>query len=248
MRSIAFSLAVSGFLLGVSLGFAPVDAAVAQSQADFTKAFSGKWQTYDPQMSSGSGLCRFDLSGQSQGERMPVTVTGCAAPLAGATSWSIEGSQLVLADSGGKPLVRLGGNQKRITGATPDGIPVVLERAGGDGTAAALEADYNASGCYYLGYTQKCSSKVDLGKPAMQPTGRTQVHVEVNLNAHSEPRADADTVGVVHQNTCVAVETCIMASDGPWCRAAFGSTTGWLRKLAIRQNRWAVVTFTNSCS
>jgi hypothetical protein len=39
-----------------------------------------------------------------------------------------------------------------------------------------------------------------------------------------------------------------MASDGPWCRAKFGDTTGWLRKFAIRQNRWPIVTFANSCS
>ncbi|HWK63640.1 MAG TPA: hypothetical protein VNS34_01795 [Rhizobiaceae bacterium] len=47
--------------------------------------------------------------------------------------------------------------------------------------------------------------------------------------------------------TCVTTELCITSTDGPWCRAKFGERTGWMRKLALRQNRWAIVTFENFC-
>lgn len=53
---------------------------------------------------------------------------------------------------------------------------------------------------------------------------------------------------VVPINSCVATSTCVTASDGIWCRAEFGDSAGWLRKLAIRQNRWPVVTFQNGCA
>ncbi|MEO4000465.1 hypothetical protein [Mesorhizobium sp. CAU 1732] len=38
-----------------------------------------------------------------------------------------------------------------------------------------------------------------------------------------------------------------MATDGAWCRAKFGERTGWMRKLALRQNRRAIVTFEDFC-
>jgi hypothetical protein len=220
--------------------------ALAQSQAEFVSAFSGKWQVYDQHLATGDALCRLDFSGTATDGKMPLTATGCAAPLAGVKTWSIEGSQLVLADADGKAVVKLGGNQKRVTGATDAGQPIILERAGGDGSAATLQAAYNASGCYFLGYTQKCAPRDQLGVPAPGPDGRIQIELQTNLAVHGEPRVDADTVGTAQQGTCIKVDTCTMASDGPWCRAKFGDVTGWMRKLSLRQNRWPVVTYTTS--
>lgn len=238
MKSSVLAVAV------VALAAAP---AAAQSQADFIKAFSGKWQIYEPRLAAGAPMCRLDLSPAARSTHLGLTQSGCAAPLAGASSWSIEGSQLVIYDAQDKQIVKLGGNQRRVTGATADATPIILERAGGDGTAATLQAAFNASGCYYLGYTQTCAPRAEMAEPAPAPDGRIQIHLDANLSAHSEPRGDSDVIGVVKQGSCIAADTCTMASDGPWCRAKFGTSTGWLRKLTMRQNRWPVMTFSNSC-
>jgi len=222
--------------------------ALAQSQADFVNAFSGKWQIYEQRLAAGAGLCHLDFSAKADGAHLGLTVSNCAPPLASAAAWAIEGSQLVLYDAQDKPIVKLGGNQKRVTGMAADDVPIILERAGGDGTASLLQAAYNASGCYYLGYTQTCASRADLAEPAPAPDGRTQIQLLTNLSVHSEPRSDADVVGTAKEGSCVVVDSCTMASDGPWCHASFGKTAGWLRKLTMRQNRWPVVTFANSCT
>jgi hypothetical protein len=238
MKSSIFAIT----LLAVAAG-----PAAAQSQADFVKAFSGRWQIYEQHLAAGAQMCRLDLSGTMHGAHMALTQSDCASPLAGVAGWSIEGSQLVVYDAEDKPIVKLGGNQKRVTGTAADGTPIILERAGGDGTAATLQAAFNASGCYYLGYTQTCAPRGELAEPALTPDGRIQVQLETNLSAHAEPRGDSDVIGVVKQGSCIAVDTCTMASDGPWCRAKFGQSMGWLRKLTMRHNRWPVVTFANSC-
>jgi hypothetical protein len=236
-------------LLWFALVVVAASPVVAQSQSAFVDAFSGRWQTYEQRFAKGASLCTVELSGLAPGSaRMGLRPSGCAAPLEAATGWSIEGSQLVLYDAHDKEIARLGGNQKRITGATPAGMPVVLERPGGDGTATTLQGAYNASGCYLLGYSKDCAPRGELGEPQPGPDGRLQIQMQANLNAYPEPRADpANAIGQVQQGTCIVVDACIIASDGPWCRAQFGGETGWLRKLTLRQNRWPVVTFTNSC-
>ncbi len=222
---------------------------VAQSQAAFVDAFSGRWQVYEQTYAAGGSMCGFELSGLAAGSsRLGLRTSGCAAPLNTASGWSIEGSQLVLYDGQDKELARLGGNQKRITGTITGGAPLVLERAGGDGSAAALQGAFNASGCYFLGYSKDCAPRSQLSTPQPTPDGRLQIMMQANLNAYLEPRPDpANAIGEVQQGTCVVVDACIMASDGPWCRAQFGQQVGWLRKFTLRQNRWPVVTFTNSC-
>jgi hypothetical protein len=236
--------AVLGLVLLGGLGTLPV---FAQSQADFVNAFSGKWQVYEQRLAAGTGLCQLDFSSHADGAHMGLTASNCAAPLASAAAWAIEGSQLVVYDAENKPVVKLGGNQKRVTGMAGD-VPIILERAGGDGTAAMLQAAYNASGCYYLGYSQTCAPRSALAEPAPAPDGRMQIELLADLSVHSEPRSDADVVGTAQKGSCVAVDSCTMASDGPWCRASFGKTSGWLRKLTMRQNRWPVVTYVNSCT
>lgn len=221
--------------------------AAAQSNADFVKAFSGKWQAYEQRLAVGPGSCNLELSSRGAAAHLPLTVADCDAPLAKATAWSIEGSQMVLYDAQEQVLLKLGGNQKRITGVTADNVPIILERIGGDGTAATLQAAYNASGCYYLGYSQSCAPLSELAEPAPLPDGRSQIKLLTNLNVHEEPRTDALVVGTAQMGSCVTVDSCAMASDGPWCRAKFGQATGWLRKLTMRQNRWPVVTFLNAC-
>jgi hypothetical protein len=221
----------------------------AQSADQFVSAFSGKWQIYEPSLGKAGATCKLDLTGlAASGSGRPLETADCAAPLDTAKTWTIDGNQLVFFDTQNQPIVRLGGNQRRVTGTLDSGTPIILERAGGDGTAALLQTAYAASGCYYVGYTQKCAERTELGLPVAGPDGRISIGLEVNLNAHSEPRADADTIGTVQQGTCVVVDTCTMASDGPWCRARFGDTVGWLHKFSMRQNRWPVMTYSNACS
>lgn len=222
--------------------------AMAQSQADFVGAFSGDWVDFDQQMANGPTRCQVSLEGLSASGQMPASAKGCAAPLDAVANWSISGTQLVLADSSGSVIVKLGGNQKRVNGADASGKEIILERPGGDGNAAGLKGAYNASGCYYLGYSQDCVPVGALGQPEPGADGTMRIKVEVNLNVHAEPRGDADVVGVVRKGTCVVVDQCTTASDGPWCRAQFGDKAGWMRKLTLRQNRWPISTFSNSCA
>src|SRR5690606_3923551 len=140
-----------------------------------------------------------------------------------------------------------GGNQRRMTGATNAGAPVILDRVGVRGNAAQLQAAYQAAGCYYLGFSDRCSAESELSKPVIAEGQPTRINVLVNLNVRAEARDDASIVGVVPMNSCVVTDVCATAADGVWCRAQFGERTGWLRKLALRQNRWPIVTFANQC-
>jgi SH3-like domain-containing protein len=74
-----------------------------------------------------------------------------------------------------------------------------------------------------------------------------RINVLVNLNARVEARDGAGILGVVPANTCIVADVCQEASDGVWCRARFGEDFGWLKKVALRQERWPVLTFTNQC-
>jgi len=71
----------------VALAAAGVLPVQAQSQADFVKAFSGKWQVYDQQAASGTALCELDFALTGSGRKLPVKVTGCKAPLANVQNW-----------------------------------------------------------------------------------------------------------------------------------------------------------------
>jgi hypothetical protein len=131
---------------------------------------------------------------------------------------------------------------------TAAGRPVVFDRAGAKGLGDQLQAAAKASGCYYLGFTKQCATDADLANPRPAGTqGETKVKVVANLNVRAEARDDAGVVGVVPQSSCVAVDNCLTASDGVWCSAKFGDKQAWLHKLALRRNKWAIVTFTNKC-
>ena len=205
------------------------------------------WQVYDRQAASGSEFCKIALLETAEGQRLTLAVQGCAAPLGGATTWTIESSQLALYDGKGQPIAKLGGSQNRVTGSSASGVSIILERPGGDGTAAALRDAANASGCIFAGYTQKCATKAETALPVLPANGGGKIKLLVDLSVRIEPRGDADIVGAVKAGECIAVDTCNVASDGPWCRATFGQTAGWLRKYTLRQNRWPVVVFANAC-
>lgn len=238
VRSLAIAFVVAG----------STATAQAQSEAEFVAAFSGNWQVFEPAYSEGGAKCGLSLSKTGGDGRYDLAKSNCAAELATVEKWGIVDQQLAFIDKGGLVVVRLGGNQRRMTGTTVAGKPIVFDRIGNDGLASQLEAAVKASGCYYLGFTDKCAPAGELENPlTANPEGDKRIQVVVNLNVRSEARPDAEAIGVVPGNSCVAVETCLTASDGVWCQARFGERNGWLRKSALRQNRWPVVTFVNKC-
>jgi hypothetical protein len=215
---------------GLAAVFLLAGAAQAQTEADFVAAFSGDWQVYDDRFSEDGGRCRISLQQQAADGNYALTKDGCAGALAAVSNWGIVDAQMALLN-GGDAVVLLGGNQRRMSGSTAQGEPVILERVGSAGMIDALQAAYRLSGCYYL-------EPVD---------GEIRINVLANLNVRSEARDDAGILGVVPAQSCIVAETCVTASDGVWCRAAFGDRAGWLRQLALRQSRWPIVTYTNTC-
>ena len=225
-----------------------VPAASAQTEADFVAAFAGNWKVHDDSFAADGDRCALTLEKTAVDRRYGLKSAHCGAELKDVTQWGIVENQLALLDAGGLVLVRLGGNQRRMTGTTVAGKPIVFDRTEGGGPADLIQAAVKASGCYYLGFTDKCAPAAELTNPlTANPGGDKKIKIVVNLNVRAEARDDASVVGVVPQNACIAVDTCLTASDGVWCQAQFGEKTGWIRKVAIRQNRWAVVTFVNRC-
>ncbi|MEP9374474.1 AprI/Inh family metalloprotease inhibitor [Mesorhizobium sp. KR1-2] len=221
-------------------------AALAQSEADLVAAFSGKWKVFDARFGKGDERCVLDLGKTSVEQNFSLGSAGCGGELAGAAKWGIVDKQLALLGDGNLVLARLGGNQRRITGTTAGGLPVILDRV--DGTVDRLDTAVKTSGCYFLGFTNKCAPKEELGDPlGADSAGSKKINVIVNLNVRAEARDDAGIVGAVPQGACIEVDTCLTASDGVWCQAQFGPKTGWLRKTALRKERWPIITFVNKC-
>lgn len=236
---------IAVLLMGVTL--IPAIAS-AQSESEFIAAFSGNWQVFDDSFASGGALCGLALGKSGKDGRYDLVKANCGQELAKVDKWGIVDKQLAFLDVGGLVLVRLGGNQRRMTGTTASNKPVVFDRMGEDGLASQLQAAVKAAGCYYLGFTDRCAPPAELANPfAATGAANQKVEVIVNLNVRAEPRDNADAVGVVPRNSCIVVDTCLTASDGVWCQAKFGERTGWMRKVALRQNRWPVVTFLNRC-
>ena len=224
-----------------------VTTASAQTEADFVAAFAGDWQIHDESFAQGVQICRLALRNEAAEGRYKLDRSTCGGELANLSTWGIVEGQMALL-AGEEVVVTLGGTQRRMSGNTKSGAPVILERAGATGGAQQLQAAYQASGCYYLGFTNRCAPQSELEKPRAAAEGQpVRVKVVANLNARAEARDDAGIIGVVPANSCVTTSACVTASDGVWCRAEFGDRPGWLRKLALRQNRWPVVTFVNSC-
>ncbi|MEI5682704.1 MULTISPECIES: AprI/Inh family metalloprotease inhibitor [unclassified Mesorhizobium] len=217
----------------------------AQSVDQFVQAFNGSWQLVDARYSNPPSTCNMVLGSKADADgRFAVEGQGCRGEAALVKSWGVSEGQMTLFDAAGAVIARLGGSQRRISGTSASGSPLIFEKVGVAGTAAMLEAARRAGGCFYSGFTSKCVDAAEAAPPAPE---RASVQVLVNLNVRAEARDDAEVVGVVPTQTCVTTELCLMATDGAWCRAKFGERTGWMRKLALRQNRWAIVTFENSC-
>jgi len=221
--------------------------ATAQSEADFVAAFAGEWQVYDEAFASGGERCRLTLKQEPQDSTYVLENRSCGSELSGVSTWAIANSQMVLL-AGADFVVSLGGNQRRMTGTTAAGMPVILERIGAENEARLLQAARRVTNCFYLGYSSDCASSSDVGKPTAEADQDLQINILVNLNVRAEARNDASVIGVVPADTCIVVELCTTASDGVWCRAGFGDQTGWVRKTVIRQDRWPVVTFVNQCT
>lgn len=248
MGAILFKHLLKHGIACLLLSFGSIVPASAQSEADFIAAFAGEWKIAEPSFGADGGQCALSLQKDKDGSAYKLDKTHCGSDLAQVARWGIADSQLALFDGGGAVLARMGGNQRRMTGTTAAGRPVVFDRAGAKGLGDQLQAAAKASGCYYLGFTKQCATDADLANPRPAGTqGETKVKVVANLNVRAEARDDAGVVGVVPQNSCVAVDNCLTASDGVWCSAKFGDKQAWLHKLALRRNKWAIVTFTNKC-
>jgi hypothetical protein len=219
----------------------------AQSETEFIAAFAGEWRVYDPGFGADGGQCSLLLKKDKVDAAYTLDKANCGGDLAQSMRWGIADSQLALFDADGKILARMGGNQRRMTGTTTGGKPVVFDRYGVKGPAQDLHAAAKAGGCIYVGFTKQCAAEADLAPPTVAPSGETKVKVIVNLNVRTEARDDAAAVGVVPEGSCVAVDNCLTAVDGVWCQAQFEEKHAWLRKLALRKNKWAIVTFVNKC-
>jgi hypothetical protein len=229
----------------LSIAMAMGGPALAQSEADFVKAFAGNWKIYDESFASGGVLCTLDLSKTDKDGKYVLDRKNCGGELATATAWGIDQGQLAFLDEKGTVLAQLGGNQHRISGTTASGKPIIVDRAESGGIHEIIQAAVKKSGCYYLGFTSKCAPEAEVAKATVGADKK--IEVIVNLNVRKEARPDAGVVGVIPQKSCVTVERCLTASDGPWCEAKFGAESGWVRKITLRQNHWPIITFTNGC-
>ena len=225
---------------------AAVSGASAQTEAEFVNAFAGDWQIHDSSYSRNGQRCQFNLMSEPEEGRYKLENKSCGGAFEQVTRWGIVDGQMIFV-AGTDVVATLGGNQRRMTGATSAGEPVILDRAGARGGATQLQSAYQSAGCYYLGFSDSCAAETELSKPSAAEGQPARINVLVNLNVRAEAREDANVVGVVPMNSCVVTEVCATAADGVWCRAQFGERTGWLRKLALRQNRWPIVTFVNQC-
>lgn len=221
--------------------------AMAQSEAEFVKALAGQWQVYDSLYALDGQDCAITLKEEQTDGVYALEAKSCNLELSGVSGWRIMDGQLVLL-AGADPVATLGGNQTRMSGNSNIGAPVILDRVGENGLIDQMAAARQASGCYYLGFTNTCVDDVQLQKPVVPSDGSSaHISVLVNLNARVEARDDAEVLGVVPAKSCISVDICSQAADGVWCRAQFGEQVGWLKKQALRQEKWPVVTFVNQC-
>lgn len=230
----------------VSLSMGMAGPAMAQSTEEFVAAFGGDWYVFEPAFQSGTAECRLTLAAD-----MAASAQGCAATLASLAAWRIEEGQIILLGSADQRIASLGGNQRRVTGNLDvSGQGLIIERADGDGTSAAINAALARHKCYFLGFTRSCAGPDALAAPSPAAEGDEggRIEVLVSLNVRIQPRRDAPIIGTLAEGTVVNLDYCTRASDGIWCRALFGTEAGWLAKTALRQNEWPIVTYRVSTS
>lgn len=215
--------------------------ALAQSQAEFVAAFSGDWMIFDP-IYGDRERCLVSLGTFKKGERYTANTVNCQEPVSSITSWTIADSQLHFFTADGVLMVRLGGNQRRLSGETFEDAGIVMERPG----AFQPSAEPN---CVYRGYATDCATDQDLRKPieTSDLSQEAPVRVLVKLNLRREPRPDAEILSQLSPQVCVQINQCLTASDGNWCKASVDSQSGWIVQEAIRQDKWRTLTFAPGC-
>ena len=217
---------------------------VAQSTNAVAQAFSGEWLTYDNRHAS-QGLCSLTFSAKGQNSVYPITPKNCINQFAQIRAWTLKNNQLIFIDEKNKPLAAVGGNQQRISGSfLQGGMPLILEKAD---LAKRVTAARKAIRCSYLGYSQTCAKPQQFAPPALGTDGTADIKSLVNLNLRSEPRNSATVKSVLKPQTCLKATFCTLASDGLWCRVKVGDVTGWVKKQAVRQKQWPILTFVNGC-
>lgn len=217
--------------------------ALAAQESDFVKAFAGVWVTYDAPLDAG-GTCEITLSQTAKGSLYEAKQAHCGGALAGVMAWGIVDQQLALMDATGKPIVRVGGNQNRVSGDLAGGGSIILERKD---KAQSVHSLWAALGCVYYGYTSRCADSADSAPPSLQG-GSAKVLVLVKLNARTEARPDAPVVTVLQPNACVPVKQCTTASEGLWCKVSEDGKDAWISKHSVRLSQFPIVTFVNGCS
>ena len=217
---------------------------LAQSEQDFIDAFAGQWFVFDPAMRSDGDACELNLSAEKEGDLLPVTTRGCTPLLSSADYWVIRDGRIVLSSSNAE-LAVLGGNQFRVTGEINETEnSLVIERAQGDGSSARIATALTRYKCYFVGFTQQCAVREDMKIPTIDTqSGVGSIETLATLNARSQPRRDAPSLGNIAEGTTVLVNQCIVASDGTWCRASIGDDRVWLAMTALRQEKWPILTF-----
>ncbi|MFN3721730.1 MAG: hypothetical protein ACK4VZ_01690 [Paracoccaceae bacterium] len=228
---------------------------LAQTRTQLVEAFSGQWFVFEPAFKSGAEPCSVTLTGTevSSDGRMASSSVNCAGALSSLGSWSVEGGVLRLFDEAENQRAELGGNQRRITGTTlPDMLGLVVERSNGDGNSEALAVAVRKHRCYYIGLTSICAGAQDMAPPTFVAEGDArplaQLETFGTLMVRAQPRRDAAQIGTIPSATCLLVNQCLIASDGTWCRASFGETSGWVAKTALRRGEWPIVTYKSGCT
>ena len=219
--------------------------AAAQSADAVAKAFAGRWITYDRNFSEQKS-CEMEFASQKAGDLYPIAKQGCRGALAEISGWRIQNNQLVFVSQDNKAVALVGGNQERLSGTILQSkLPVIFERLE---VAQKIEKARKSIECSYVGYSQTCASPRDFAPPAATIGSPSPIQVLVNLNARMEPRNNASVQAVLKPNACVSAEVCTVASDGLWCKVKTENGDAWIKKQAVRQQRWPVITFKNGCS
>ncbi|WP_373235933.1 SH3 domain-containing protein [Cohaesibacter celericrescens] len=240
MSRLAPSFSLTLFLFAGVIG----SPALAQSTNAVAKAFAGQWVSYDHNFSA-QASCNLDFSASKQGDLYPIKQSNCIGEMATISGWKIQNNQLLFIGTNKAPIAVVGGNQERLSGTmVTSKRPVIFEKLA---LAQKIVKARKAIGCSYVGYSKTCASPRQFSPPNIAEGTTAPLKILVNLNTRSEPRNNAKVVSVLKPNTCVSATVCTVASDGLWCKIKTGQTEGWIKKQAVRQKKWPILTFENGC-
>ncbi|WP_319531712.1 hypothetical protein [uncultured Cohaesibacter sp.] len=219
--------------------------AIAQSSNAVAQAFEGKWITYDRAYSE-KGTCTLTFSAQQADDIYPIKQSNCSGEIASVIGWAIVSNQLVFVGQDKKPLAAVGGNQERLSGTLiSNNQPVIFEKAE---LAEKINAARKSISCAYVGYSRTCAKPQEFAPPPVAVGSEAPIKVLVNLNARVEPRNNAKVEASLEPETCVQALTCSLASDGLWCKVKVKEQQLWIKKQAVRMQKYPIITFQNGCS